>query len=236
MRTHSIAGMLPDQEFVAQSVDPTGWLARPNVAGHGANRVGDVPGADGSRGDVVMAGRDPASGRADDRLAVRTGEWAGRRNTRVRRGRHVSTNARRATRARQMSRTMSVRLPAIEDTAESASVGAASVLAASIHVAAAGSVADGYRLGRWARLALTVTVVLAVIVLTVTLAAGSSTSTLVDITVGPGDSLWSIAAAAAPDRDPRAVIDEMRQLNGLSGDVLYVGAVLRVPTTGEDRR
>ena len=89
---------------------------------------------------------------------------------------------------------------------------------------------DGYRLGRWARLALTVTVLAAVVVITVSL-VGSSPQAMVDITVGPGDTLWSIAAATAPDRDPRDVIEEIRALNAVTGDALPVGIVLRVPST-----
>jgi LysM repeat protein len=99
--------------------------------------------------------------------------------------------------------------------------------AASVEVQA--PTVDGYRIGRWARLALTVTVLTAIVVLTLTVTAGSASSTLVDVTVGPGDTLWSIAATAAPDRDPRAVIDEIRQLNTVPDDVLPVGVVLRVP-------
>lgn len=92
---------------------------------------------------------------------------------------------------------------------------------------------DGYRMGRWARLALTVTVLAAVLVLTVTLTAGSAPSRLIDVTVGPGDTLWSIAAVAAPDRDPRAVIDEIRDLNDLPDNVLPIGVVLRVPSSAD---
>jgi LysM domain len=39
--------------------------------------------------------------------------------------------------------------------------------------------------------------------------------------VQPGDTLWSIAVEIAPDRDPRAVVDELRQANG--GPTLEVG-------------
>ena len=52
---------------------------------------------------------------------------------------------------------------------------------------------------------------------------------MVDVTVAPGDTLWSIASQAAPDRDPRDVIEEIRQLNDMPGDVLPIGVVLRVP-------
>lgn len=39
--------------------------------------------------------------------------------------------------------------------------------------------------------------------------------------VQPGDTLWSIAAEIAPDRDPRAVVDALREANG--GPDLEVG-------------
>jgi hypothetical protein len=86
-----------------------------------------------------------------------------------------------------------------------------------------------YRMGRWARLAVTTTVLVAVALFAVSLLSGPSPRRMVDVTVGPGDTLWSIATAQAPDRDPRAVIAEIEELNGLDGDVLHVGVVLRVP-------
>ena len=97
---------------------------------------------------------------------------------------------------------------------------------------AGGRAADGpsgYRMGRWARLAVTTTVLVAAALLTVSLLSGPAPRRMVDVTVGPGDTLWSIATAQAPDRDPRAVISEIEQLNGLDSDVLHVGVVLRVP-------
>jgi hypothetical protein len=39
--------------------------------------------------------------------------------------------------------------------------------------------------------------------------------------VQPGDTLWSIATEIAPDRDPRAVVDALREANG--GPKLEVG-------------
>jgi Tfp pilus assembly protein FimV len=39
--------------------------------------------------------------------------------------------------------------------------------------------------------------------------------------VRPGDTLWSIAAAIAPDSDPRPVVDALRDANG--GPNLQVG-------------
>ncbi len=89
----------------------------------------------------------------------------------------------------------------------------------------------GYRMSRWARLSLTVTVLATAVVVVAALTAGPPSRRLVDVTVAPGDSLWSIAASSAPDRDPRAVIEEIKQLNDVSGDILPVGVVLRVPAS-----
>ncbi len=87
----------------------------------------------------------------------------------------------------------------------------------------------GYRFGRWARLALTLTVVATAVVVAVALWPAATPQRLVDVTVGPGDTLWGIAGEVAPDRDPRAVIAEIEELNGLTSAALRVGVVLRVP-------
>lgn len=89
--------------------------------------------------------------------------------------------------------------------------------------------ASGYRMGRWARLTMTLTVLAAGVVVAITAATGQSVSATALVTVQGGDSLWSIATQADPDRDPRDVIDEIRTLNHLTGDVLPIGIVLRVP-------
>jgi hypothetical protein len=49
------------------------------------------------------------------------------------------------------------------------------------------------------------------------------------VAVLPGQSLWSLAEAHDPDADPRAVIQEIRQLNSMSGDQVRAGEVLWVP-------
>ncbi|MGP0223804.1 MULTISPECIES: LysM peptidoglycan-binding domain-containing protein [unclassified Paenarthrobacter] len=51
----------------------------------------------------------------------------------------------------------------------------------------------------------------------------------VSVTVQPGQSLWGIAGAAAPDRDPRDVIAEIIQLNDLPGGRIQPGQQLFVP-------
>lgn len=84
---------------------------------------------------------------------------------------------------------------------------------------------------RWARLGVTLTVVtlLGFAVAAVMPKAGSGV--LVPVTVDRGDTLWAIAQEHSPDRDPRAVIDEIREVNGLAEGVLPVGLVIQVPSS-----
>jgi predicted Zn-dependent protease len=48
------------------------------------------------------------------------------------------------------------------------------------------------------------------------------------ITVQPGDTLWSIAGQVAPGRDPRAVIERLRESNNLTSVSLLPGQTLKV--------
>ncbi len=57
-------------------------------------------------------------------------------------------------------------------------------------------------------------------------AAGSGLSQVV---VRPGQSLWSVAENADPDADTRLVIQQIVQLNALSGDTVFAGQRLWVP-------
>ena len=50
------------------------------------------------------------------------------------------------------------------------------------------------------------------------------------VTVLPGDTLWSIAAEAAPDADPRDVIDDIMRLNNLSGGTIQAYSSIAIPT------
>lgn len=49
------------------------------------------------------------------------------------------------------------------------------------------------------------------------------------VTVQAGDTLWSISARVAPQRDPRAEVAELQRVNKLSGPYLTPGQTLRVP-------
>jgi hypothetical protein len=49
------------------------------------------------------------------------------------------------------------------------------------------------------------------------------------IVVQPGQTLWSIAAAAVPTADPRTVIQEIMSANALSGATISAGQLLWVP-------
>lgn len=52
------------------------------------------------------------------------------------------------------------------------------------------------------------------------------------LTVQPGDTLWSIARGLAPGRDPRPVVDQIRRLNRLDRDTLRAGELLLLPQAG----
>jgi Tfp pilus assembly protein FimV len=50
------------------------------------------------------------------------------------------------------------------------------------------------------------------------------------VMVGSGDTLWDIAADAAPDGDVRAMIDRIERLNALDTGMVSAGQKLLVPT------
>ena len=50
--------------------------------------------------------------------------------------------------------------------------------------------------------------------------AGAPEATFQTVTVGPGDSLWAIAAEFAPGADPRDVVAAIVRLNALEGTIV----------------
>jgi hypothetical protein len=52
---------------------------------------------------------------------------------------------------------------------------------------------------------------------------------LAKVAVLPGQSLWSLAEAYDPDADTRQVIQQIKQLNSMTGDQVRAGEVLWVP-------
>jgi len=192
---------LDDDSWRLPRVDPTGWLARGPVADR---RAPELP-STGSVGHV----RPRRPRRTEEARIARERDLARRRRRRQGRAWMVGRVGTDGTGVASVRRVVEPIDPI--EPIES----------------------DGYRIGRGGRLTLTVLALatLALIVARLVAALSAGVAEPVDVTVRPGDSLWSIAAQAAPDRDPRAVIDEIRELNRVTGDVVRVGEVLRVPVS-----
>ena len=96
------------------------------------------------------------------------------------------------------------------------------------------TVAAPLRITRRGRLALTAAVALPVLAASILWAspgalAGSTTGEPEVYTVLAGESLWDIAEMIAPEEDPRAIIDQIRSANGLSGAEVFPGDRLTLP-------
>lgn len=90
----------------------------------------------------------------------------------------------------------------------------------------------GFGPGRWVRLGTSLSLVAAAVIVTVSLVSTGTTRGIAEVTVGAGDSLWSIAQHAQPGADPRLLVEQIKRLNSLHGDAVMIGAVLEVPTAG----
>ena len=94
------------------------------------------------------------------------------------------------------------------------------------------------RLTRRGRIVITLVMMTALVVAGFTLGRGSSQAadrhhaSRHTVTVEAGDTLWSVAARVAPHDDPRAVVAEIQDLNGLASAVVRPGEQLVVPTAG----
>jgi hypothetical protein len=60
-------------------------------------------------------------------------------------------------------------------------------------------------------------------------APARSGSGLTQVTVHPGQSLWSVAESADPNADTRAVVQQIVELNSLTGSAVFAGQRLWVP-------
>ncbi|MBB3052639.1 hypothetical protein FHS23_003673 [Prauserella isguenensis] len=49
------------------------------------------------------------------------------------------------------------------------------------------------------------------------------------VSIGAGESLWDVAASAAPEADPAAVVSRIRELNDLASGAVRAGTPLVVP-------
>ena len=97
---------------------------------------------------------------------------------------------------------------------------------------------SGLRLNRRGRLARTFVVLsLAVVLASVfglkagagtTDAVGAPTS-FIEVTVAPGDTLWSLATRMADGGDVRAMVDEISSVNSLASAELQAGQKVRIP-------
>ena len=97
---------------------------------------------------------------------------------------------------------------------------------------------SGIRLNRRGRLARTFVVLsLAVVLASVFgLKAGAGTTDAVgaptpfiEVTVAPGDTLWSLATRMADGGDVRAMVDEISSVNSLASAELQAGQKVRIP-------
>ncbi|MGH3717482.1 MAG: LysM peptidoglycan-binding domain-containing protein [Pseudonocardiaceae bacterium] len=52
------------------------------------------------------------------------------------------------------------------------------------------------------------------------------------IRVGAGETVWDVARRVAPQSDQRAVVERIRQLNGIAGSAMTPGQQLQVPHGG----
>ena len=62
-------------------------------------------------------------------------------------------------------------------------------------------------------------------------ASGSPYRGMHQVVVQPGQTLWTVAAAAEPHADPRVVIQQIVSTNALSGTTVQAGQSLWVPNS-----
>jgi LysM repeat protein len=62
--------------------------------------------------------------------------------------------------------------------------------------------------------------------------SGGDVTTTVEVSVASGETLWTLAAEYAPERDPRAVVEEIVELNALASSTVQAGQSLHIPVGG----
>ena len=105
-----------------------------------------------------------------------------------------------------------------------------------------GLVTNQMVLNRRGRLARTLVVLSLAIVMLATFgfSAGAGNSdqmsptfdSFITVTVGPGESLWSLAGQIAVDGDRRSLVDEIISINSLPTADVQAGQELRIPLQG----
>lgn len=88
------------------------------------------------------------------------------------------------------------------------------------------------RRGRLVILAMLLVIGAAVSLAVTSSGAASSTAQVVPVqyvTVAPGDTLWTIAGAVAPNADRRDTVAQIIERNALSGSSVHVGQRIAVP-------
>ena len=97
---------------------------------------------------------------------------------------------------------------------------------------------SGVHLTRRGRLARTLLVLSLAVLLASAfgLSAGAGTSdsvgaptSFIEVTVAPGDTLWSLATRMAGGEDVRAMVDEIASVNALASADLQAGQKVRIP-------
>ncbi|WP_164479125.1 LysM peptidoglycan-binding domain-containing protein [Nakamurella antarctica] len=91
---------------------------------------------------------------------------------------------------------------------------------------------SGYRMSQWARLSITISVAATGVLLLLGGFGPSAHLPTEQLTVAPGQSLWTIAQTVAPDVDPRITVNQIMDINGMDSEVLAAGEVLLVPVAG----
>jgi hypothetical protein len=177
---------------------------------------------------ILVTGRKPSAGPPTGSRAIRATATAG--------APAPGAGARQTRQTRQRSATTGASSPAV----------LAGVVIGSPRVAArptSGAPVTGLRLTRRGRIVVAALVLVGATVaalLITLLASGGAQATnhgaarggfegMHQVVVQPGQTLWSIAAAAEPSADPRTVIQEIMTANTLAGPGISAGQLLWVP-------